>query len=217
MSAKDNDWLNTEINSLFTKYSISKVNLQPLSAEVRKELANDLIEEYFAIHQKMPDSRYIDRLSTFILLDELTDMSRTKSANAEYAFLSDTQLYRRKVRESLLEEVYFDMKASSGTRTYRSEHLSLLNKEVSEERKIETELEFLRVCEDLKLESLDVLIVWETVFSEATVRSLEKLTGLKKSAISTRLNKAIDMIRKSDLKERLSNNGQNHPLSKLEG
>lgn len=197
------EWLSSEINRLFDEYNVSKMNLQPIPPELRGIKAEELIETYFKEHAKMPDSTYLDRLATYMLLDELTDSSPTKARDNEYPILSDRQIYRRKVRETLLSDIHSDNKNNVG-RTTKTNYSVIVSQLDIKQENLETEIEFLKTCDELKLDALDILIVWETVFSQETARSLERLTNLKKSAISTRLNRTIEKLKESDLWQKLS-------------
>lgn len=58
---------------------------------MRMMFSNRLTEHYFEINGKIPPVSVLDRLSTLILQDELSDKHADKMARNEYPLLSDRQ------------------------------------------------------------------------------------------------------------------------------
>lgn len=54
------------------------------SRDSRMQFANNLVEDYFALHLRVPPTGVLDRLATLILQDELADATPWKSRNNEY-------------------------------------------------------------------------------------------------------------------------------------
>jgi hypothetical protein len=62
-----------------------------------------LINSYVEVHGVSPDAAQLDRLSDYILREELTNTDRMKTRNEEYPFLSERQFERRRENEVPLE------------------------------------------------------------------------------------------------------------------
>ncbi|WP_145412485.1 hypothetical protein [Paenibacillus xylanexedens] len=69
----------------------------------RMAAVSALIDSYVAVHGVSPDAAQLDRLSDYILREELTNTDRMKSRNEEYPFLSERQFERRRENEVPLE------------------------------------------------------------------------------------------------------------------
>ena len=65
----------------------------------RVKAVEDITDEYFKQTGERPDGRQLERLTDYILRDELTDRSADKVTNNEYPILSSVQLSRRTDRE----------------------------------------------------------------------------------------------------------------------
>lgn len=61
----------------------------------RITFSNRLIEQYFAINDKIPPTAVLDRLATLILQDELADRNEHKMSQNERPLLSERQQERR--------------------------------------------------------------------------------------------------------------------------
>lgn len=65
----------------------------------RMAAVNALTDAYFDSVDKQPDAAELERLTDYILREELTDTNRMKSRDAEYPFLSEHQFERRRANE----------------------------------------------------------------------------------------------------------------------
>jgi len=69
----------------------------------RMAAVSSLIDSYVESNGATPDPTQLDRLSDYILREELTNTDRMKSRNEEYPFLSERQFERRRENEVPLE------------------------------------------------------------------------------------------------------------------
>lgn len=72
---------------------------------------DELINEYVSGTGETPNQKQLERLTDYILMEELTDTDRMKSRNTEYPFFSERQLERREggeVSDKMAEEVGTD-------------------------------------------------------------------------------------------------------------
>lgn len=89
---------NVELHELLgTQYERYKT--KGTSRIERMEIATKLIERYFDVHDRLPSTSVLSRMTTLILLDELADRSANKVRHTEYPFLSHGQYKYRKKRE----------------------------------------------------------------------------------------------------------------------
>ena len=65
----------------------------------RMKAVDDLVDAYVKQTGERPDGRQVERLTDYILKDELTDPHADKVTNTEYPILSAVQLSRRTGRE----------------------------------------------------------------------------------------------------------------------
>ena len=61
----------------------------------RMSAVQALIDRYVSAQGKTPDAAQLERLTDYILREELTDRTRTKTRDEEYPFLSERQMDRR--------------------------------------------------------------------------------------------------------------------------
>lgn len=66
---------------------------------VRITAVDGLIESYIESTGRVPDGKQLERLTDYILKEELTNKLSNKVSSVEYPFLSETQLARRYVHE----------------------------------------------------------------------------------------------------------------------
>lgn len=76
----------------------------------RMAAVNALTDAYIDSVEVPPDSAELERLTDYILREELTDTDRMKTRNTEYPFLSEHQFERRRANE-----VPFDVAEEYGT------------------------------------------------------------------------------------------------------
>lgn len=76
--------LNAEITKLFSEFKDGRWSC----ANNRINYVDSLIERYFTERGKVPPKQDLDRLATFILLEELSDTSRGKMSESEYPTMS---------------------------------------------------------------------------------------------------------------------------------
>ncbi|UMR33968.1 hypothetical protein MJ749_14815 [Paenibacillus polymyxa] len=69
----------------------------------RMVAVGELIDTYVEAHGVSPDEAQLDRLSDYILREELTNTDRMKTRKEEYPFLSERQFERRRENEVPLE------------------------------------------------------------------------------------------------------------------
>ncbi|UNL92782.1 hypothetical protein CPY53_04065 [Paenibacillus polymyxa] len=69
----------------------------------RMAAVSALIEDYVMRYGEYPDTIQLERLTDYILREELTNTDRMKARNDEYPFLSERQFERRREREVPLE------------------------------------------------------------------------------------------------------------------
>lgn len=69
-------------------------HVKELTPGERIDVLNCLIDTYVERTGERPDGRMLYRLSNIVLIDQLSDKTGNK-ANNEYAFLSESQYYRR--------------------------------------------------------------------------------------------------------------------------
>lgn len=201
------DWLNKKINSLFEEYSRNKKNGVRIEVSTRNKKAEEVIETYFEEHEQLPDALFIDRLATYILLDELSDNSTNKTQTMEYNILSELQERRRKLSEYLLPEISYDVKDSFGKGTHsrvtgteinylhESQHLfEAITQEIKDN---EAELMFFTACKEEMIDRIDIYILYQAIFNEKSLRSMESELQLKRTAITDRYNKAMAILQKS--------------------
>lgn len=77
----------------------------------RMQFADKLIEDYFALHLKLPPTGVLDRLATLILQDEIADATPWKSRNNEYHIQSpreELDYYKGLVAKNVPESVATD-------------------------------------------------------------------------------------------------------------
>jgi signal recognition particle GTPase len=70
------------------------------SVKARMKLIKELTDAYINETGDLPDPKQLDRLSDYILRDELTDKQPDKVSKTEYPFLSVYQIKRRNKREA---------------------------------------------------------------------------------------------------------------------
>lgn len=203
------DWLNKKINSLFEEYSRNKKNGIKVEITIRNKKAEEVIEIYFKEHKQLPDALFIDRLATYILLDELSDNSTNKTQTTEYNILSEKQEKRRKLNELLLPDVFYDTSISHGKGTSAKnfttnieeiqvhEHQHIFEAITQEVKDNETELMFFTACHGEFISNIDTYILYQVIFNEKTLRSLENELRLKRTAITDRYNKSMEKLQKS--------------------
>jgi len=76
--------------------------------ETRKEVVNDLCEQYVMLHDKKPDSYQLQMLADLLLKEDLSNNSPYKAQEIEYGFHSNTQRKRRKKKEFVAEDDTLD-------------------------------------------------------------------------------------------------------------
>lgn len=111
--------LGAEITKLFDEYKQGRWS----DVNNRMKFADSLIERYFLARGERPSKQDLDRLATFLLLDELSDTNRHKMKEAEYPTMSDRmERGRRESEVSFVnaEEVGIDRRSyRRPTRTIR--------------------------------------------------------------------------------------------------
>ncbi|KAF6658885.1 hypothetical protein ACT3XG_14760 [Paenibacillus polymyxa] len=71
--------------------------------DARMAAVSALTEDYVMRYGEYPDMIQLERLTDYILREELTNTDRMKARNDEYPFLSERQFERRREREVPLE------------------------------------------------------------------------------------------------------------------
>ena len=201
------DWLNKKINSLFEEYSRNKKNGIKVEITIRNKKAEEVIEIYFKEHKQLPDALFIDRLATYILLDELSDEDPNKVQKVEYSILSDEQTKRRKINEYLLPDIFYNTREAFGKGTssrvlgsdeiYFHENQHIFESITQEIKNSEAELMFFTACKEELISNLDTYIVYQVIFGEKTLRSMENELELKRTAITDRYNKTMAILQSS--------------------
>ena len=107
------DW-NREIHDHIT----SLYRLTGLTVQDRNELADELIETYFAVAGKVPPASALERLGSYIMRDDYEDSSPDKVSKQEYPVLSEQQEKRRMRREPTSTDIdLFTTDSRIGSRT----------------------------------------------------------------------------------------------------
>ncbi|WP_018755181.1 hypothetical protein [Paenibacillus terrigena] len=72
------------------------VAVKSVGQQERTAAVNDLIEAYVSATGERPDSTQLERLTDYILLEDLTDPNPHKVSQTEYPILSNVQMDRRR-------------------------------------------------------------------------------------------------------------------------
>lgn len=83
----------------------------------RINFADQLVERYFSINDKIPPTNVLNRLATLILQDELADKYPDKMTKNEYPLLSDRQ---RDTRERDERSLYAAINVATDGLDYRT-------------------------------------------------------------------------------------------------
>lgn len=82
----------------------------------RLQASDDLVEDYYAHTELVPDGTALERLATLILRDELSDMHPDKVTREEYPILSDRQLETRDDKETKVSDIVYGNDKTVGFR-----------------------------------------------------------------------------------------------------
>lgn len=183
-----------DITALFDAYYSAKKEGASIAQNKRNEGANALVEQYVESNGERPPASVLSRLSTYLLLDNLTDSHPDKMSRDEYPIMSYGQTGRYFERNTPISEIHYEKTDVIGYASGVCNSGEVVRDAIIAADTGEIKASDLRLFLRKVLSEREYFIIEQAYEHRATQAEIAEMLGVSRQRVGVIMSRALDRV-----------------------